>query len=557
MGLLQRLATTGLRADVEWHDTEMTGPPGDPTDDWWYTPMGSWARTLAGFPIGPDTAMRVGAVFACVSLLAETLASLPCILYRRLPNGGKEKAKEHRLYRTLRRQPNVWQDRIKFFSAQQVHLGLRGAAFAKILDDGRRIAMEPMHPEHVRVDQLSTGRLRFDYANPLRNGIRETLNQDEVLYVQDLSTDFLTGMARASLAREAIAVMAAAEAFVGGFFKNDATGRLVFDHPGQLAPDKRNEFETWIKEKWSGFQNAHRPMLTWGGVKVEEVGKRTGDADFIVNPRTFQVTDVARFWRVPSVMIGLEEKTSAWGTGVEQIKLGFVTFTMRAWTDRWADALTSALLDEEDQAKYTIEFDYRDLLRGDTQSLTAALVAQKNAGFINADEGRDALNLNPREDDGGTQYTDTPPGTAPGAVPPASRPREQMPEDEMEPEDEPEARTIPRPLVQDAADRIVAAEVRDVTRRAGRKAETPKGWAVWLAKYYEDHGTYVTRVLSPMTAAYQVAAWVPEQIVTRVRETGMRTLADGMPEGWERERQAAVLAIIEETLIAGTAMRAA
>jgi hypothetical protein len=132
-----------------------------------------------------------------------------------------------------------------------------------------------------------------------------------------------------------------------------------------------------------------------------------------------------------------------------------------------------------------------------------------------------------------------------------------MPEDEMEPEGEPKARTVPRPLVQDAADRIVAAEVRDVTRRAGRKAETPKGWAGWLAKYYEDHGTYVTRVLSPMTAAYQVAAWVPEQIVTRVRETGMRTLADGMPEGWERERQAAVLAIIEETLIAGTAMRAA
>ncbi len=100
MGLFDKLERPAERA-VSWSDQIDPGT-WQPSDGRWFQPIGQWAQTFSGFPIGPDVAMRVSAVFACTSLLAEVVASLPCILYRRLDDGGKERARDHRLYKCLR-----------------------------------------------------------------------------------------------------------------------------------------------------------------------------------------------------------------------------------------------------------------------------------------------------------------------------------------------------------------------------------------------------------------------------------------------------------------------
>src|SRR3990167_4550846 len=223
MGLVDRLTAPRARADVTW----------EPTDDRWYEPIGSWASTFAGFGLSPTMATRVSAVFACTSIIAETLASMPCTLYSRLANDAREKARDHRLYGTLHSVANrVTQIGAReFFAGGQFALGLHSQAFAEIQDDGRLVNLAPWHPDRVRVDTLDSGRRRYRVYNI--GGGERVLRQEEMLHVRDLSLDGYTVQARSALAREAISVARAIEAFKGAFFKNDATGRLVLTIPGQ------------------------------------------------------------------------------------------------------------------------------------------------------------------------------------------------------------------------------------------------------------------------------------------------------------------------------------
>jgi HK97 family phage portal protein len=536
MGIFSRLER---RADVSWSNV----------DDRWYQPVATFAATLAGFPIGPDTALRVSAVFGCCSLIAETVASLPVILQRRLPNGGKERAKDHRLYRTLRYRPNGWMTAMDFYGSGQMHLGLRGSMYYEIKDDGRDVALLPMHPDRVRVDEIAGNRLRYDFNDP-KTG-RRPLRQEEVLHVRDLPMDGMVGQARATLAREAIAVAAAAEAFVGGFFKNDATGRLLIKHPGQLSEEKRAEFRKMIQENYAGWANRSKAMLLSHGVEATELGAHK-DSGFLLDPRKFQVSDIARFWRVPSFMIGMEEKNTAWGTGIEQMTLGFVTFTIKSWTDRWAQAMMASLLTEEEQEDYVIEFLFADLLRGDLMSRTEALAIQRNHGVINANEWRAFEGMNPRED-GGDEYQDTPSGTAPSRQP--ERPATEPPDDEEEDEDEEQAIAM-GPLLQDAVARIAAAETREVEKRATKARDDPAKWLTWLQKFYGEHREYAIKVVTPLVEAQALPAWVAPTIGGRVEQTALLALAQGVPEGWRAGRAAELATIITETLQAGAAVKA-
>ncbi|KKK91830.1 hypothetical protein LCGC14_2709030, partial [marine sediment metagenome] len=158
MGIYSRLEGSGVRLE-SW----------GATDDRWYQPIDSFASTFAGFPIGPEIAKRVSAVFACLSLIAETIASMPCILYRRLDDdGAKERARDHRLYHTLRFRPNPWMTAMDLFGCGQMHAGSLGNAYQEIKDDGHTIELHPIHPDLMTVEQLESGRLRFEPDTPTR-----------------------------------------------------------------------------------------------------------------------------------------------------------------------------------------------------------------------------------------------------------------------------------------------------------------------------------------------------------------------------------------------------
>jgi len=529
MGLMDRVERGGLHSNVSWH----------PLDDRWYGPISG--PTAAGFAVSPSTAQRVSAVFACNSLILETVASLPCILYRRLANGGKERATDHRLYRTVRSQPNPWMTAMDFYGYGQGHLGLRGTFVSEIQESRGRIDLIPLHPDEVTLEQLPNHRVRVIHRPP--KGRERSLGQDECLIVRDTSADGLVGMARATLAREAIAVAGAAEGFVGGFFKNDATGRLLVKATTPLTPEKRADVRAMIQENYAGFQNRSKAMLLSHGLEATELGGQQ-DSGFLVDPRKFQVADIARFWRVPGFMIGLEEKSTSWGTGIEQQKQGFVDFTIRPWLVRWEQALDRDLLLPEEQEEFFFEFLLDGLLRGDIQTTVDALATELEHGALSRNEWRIIRNRNPVP--GGDEFQQQLPGTAanerPGA-PPADDEDEQ-------------ARAIPAPLLSDAASRIAHGDVSAVANRADKAKADGLKFVAWVHKFAADQKASTVRVLTPLAESYGFPAFAVSESAARVERTMVEALSvEGVPDGWLEQRKAEVFQVLDETFRAAAAMR--
>jgi HK97 family phage portal protein len=509
--------------------------------------VGSFAQTAAGFAIGPEVAMRVSTVFACVSLKAETLGSLPCHLYRRREDGGRDRAKDDPRYRLVRQAPNLQHTAMDFFSSSETRVNLRGASLTWIQDVRAGTRLIPIAPRDIlRVDELDTGRLRAEIRDP-QTGLPRTLVQDEMLYVRDLMEDGLNAMARAALAREAIGVAAAAEAFVAGFFKNDATGRLLVTHPAALSPEKRKEFRDMIRENYGGYQHARETMLLTNGVTAVEIGKHE-DSGFLLDPRKFQVADIARFFgRIPLFMIGLEEKSTTWGTGIEQQKQGWIDFGMLPSIVRHEQAMNRDLLLPEEQEEFFFEFNLDGLLRGDATSRAETNEIKRRNGVISANEWRLSDNLNPRGDGGGDAYQDNAPGAAP--TDPRRRVTDQSKDDEVQ------AGQIPAPLVADAVQRIVRAEAEGLERRA-QKAPDPAKWAAWLDKFAGEQGQYITKVLTPLAAAYGLEPWVVAETTARLGRTRQVVTPTAVPV-YLADRTAVVTEILLETLRAGATVRAA
>lgn len=527
MSLMRRAA--GLRANL----------PG-PLDDFWYQNVGGQV-TYAGLPVSPDVAMRVSVVHACVEVLAMTLASLPLNLFRRIGDTGREKATDHPLYAVLARRPNSWQTRFEFIEYLVRQLFLRGGGFAQ--KDFVTMELVPIHPDRVTVEQLANRQLRYKVK---RAGMSDDiLAQEQMLHIRDASDDAISGLSRTILAREAIAVAAAAERFSARWLQNDGSGRVTAKHPARLDATTRAEFHRIYRENIGGWQNRGSLLLAEGGVEYDVLPGLT-ESGFLIDPRNFQIKEICRYFgRVPPFMIGHEDKTT-WGKNIEEIKGGFVTFCAEPVGERIEQALMRDLLDDDEQEDYFIAFDYGDLLRGDLLSTVQALAIEKTMGVVSANEARAKLNMNPRTDPGGDAYQDNAPGAAPNAN---IKPGAQA-EPPAAPEEEAEASAFPA-LMADAVDRVAGAEIFEVEKRAEKAAADPPKFAAWATRYYGEHRKYAVKVFTP----FGLAPWALAEMGMRIERSALAALDEGVPEGWAQSRRQVVTEIVQETFRAAAALR--
>lgn len=203
--------------------------------------------TPSGKTVNERTAMTTSAVYACVRVLSETIASLPLHVYRRV-NGGKEKAVGHNLYHLLHDEPNPEMTSFVFRETLIGHLLLWGNAYAQIIRDGRGkvIALYPLLPDRMEVGRTEQGELFYCYQ---KDGQQYLLHREEVLHVPGLSFDGLVGYSPIAMAKNSIGMALATEEYGSKFFANDARPSVVLEHPGVLKdPAKiRESFNTLLK----------------------------------------------------------------------------------------------------------------------------------------------------------------------------------------------------------------------------------------------------------------------------------------------------------------------
>lgn len=343
--------------------------------------------------VTPRSAESVSAVYACVGAISETIASLPLILYRRTADDGRERAKEHPLYKVLHEVPNPQQTSLEFRELMQASVLLRGNAYAEVVRgyDGQVRELRPIHADRVQVLKLDTGRLAYDVFDD--KGQRRRLVQEEVFHLRHRSADGVLGVSPIAAAREVVELAIAERDHGVGTFRNGAKLLGVLKFPGKLTTDQRDRLRASWASQYGGGENAGRTAILEEGIDFQTVSMTLEDAEWIA-ARQFSVEEVCRLFRVPPTVVG-DLRHGNYSNSVEMSRQ-FVTLTLGRHLSAWEQAVSRCLLTDAGRRIYFAEHSVEGLLRGD--SLNRAQFYQRaiDDGWMTADEVRRLENLPPR-----------------------------------------------------------------------------------------------------------------------------------------------------------------
>lgn len=339
-------------------------------------------------------ALGLSAVWACINLLAGTIASLPLMVYRTDDRGVRSVARNHPLYYVLHDSPNFDQSAVDFWEFQTAGLELHGNAYATIekRTNGEVYSLTPLRPDCVTVRRLSNGRIQYEWTE---QGERFVRSATDVLHIRGPMGDALSGVSTLAACRAAFDSAISADSAAATVFSNGARPSGVLSVDKALTAPQRAEAERLLQEKFVGAVNAGRPMLLDNGLTWQQLAMSPEDVQMLES-RRFSVEEICRIFGVPPHMIGHTENSTSWGTGLEQQTLGFVKFSLRRRIKRMEQALQKQLLTARDRAEgVTIEFNLEGLLRGDSASRAAFYESGLRNGWRTINEVRALENLPP------------------------------------------------------------------------------------------------------------------------------------------------------------------
>lgn len=366
-----------------------------------------FGRTTSGKTVNERTALQTTAVYACVRILSETIASLPLHVYR-YTKGGKAKDTEHVLYTLLHDEPNPDMTSFVFRETLMSHLLIWGNAYSQILRDrsGQVIGLYPLLPDQMSVHRSEKGKLyyvynRYEEDNPnFQEKGSIVLSQEEVLHIPGLGFDGLIGYSPIALAKNAVGMTLACEEYGASFFGNGANPGGVLEHPGILK-DPAKVRDSW-NAVYQGTRNAHKVAVLEEGMSYKQIGIPPEEAQFL-ETRKFQINEIARLFRIPPHMVGDLEKSSF--SNIEQQSLEFVKYTLDPWVVRFEQALKKSLLLPEEKKTHFIKFNVDGLLRGDYQSRMNGYAIGRQNGWLSTNDIRELEELNPiSTEEGGDLY---------------------------------------------------------------------------------------------------------------------------------------------------------
>lgn len=357
-----------------------------PFGNFWFEPVGT--RTMSGMRVSADTAMQLSAVFRAVSLVSGHMAMLPVVFYKA---GTRQKIKQHPLLTLLNKRPNRWQNAFEWREMVQGHLELRGNAYNEIIANarGQIVELVPRHPDKVRVELLDSGDYRYRYTD--QNGTERIIARGQMWHLRGLSSNGITGISVIECARESFGLGLAAQGYGARFFANDAkpSGGWI-EAPVQFKDkEARQVFRESVQDAQSSA-NRGKLMVLDSGMKYHEVGVTNQDAQFL-ETRKFSISDIARWFGVPPHKIGDLDKATF--SNIEQQALEYIQDALQPRGARWEFSIESELLFDDEEID--VEFDYRELLRGDSSSRSKYYHAGILDGWLTRNEARDMEGFEP------------------------------------------------------------------------------------------------------------------------------------------------------------------
>jgi HK97 family phage portal protein len=360
-----------------------------------------YGNSNSGVQVDELRALQTSAVYACVKILAETVASLPLHLFKKGKGGKSEMAEQHPLFSCLYEMPNDEMTSFEFREMMMTSLLLWGNAYArKIRKNGHVTELWYLKPQLMTVERdTQTGKIKYTYSDDITNQTYE-YKPEQIFHIKGLSLDGVTGLSPISQAREAVGLSLATEEYGAKFFGNGARPGGVLEHPGILKdPEKLRE--SWNKV-YQGTRNSHKVAVLEEGMKYHTIGIAPEDAQFL-ETRKYQVNEICRIFRVPPHLVGDLERATF--SNIEHQSIEFVQHTIRPWLVRWEQAISRSLLDEKERLLYFSRFNVDGLMRGDYKSRMEGYAIGRQNGWLSANDIRHLEDLPPiPKEQGGDAY---------------------------------------------------------------------------------------------------------------------------------------------------------
>lgn len=378
--------------------------------------------SISGRAITDSSALKVAAAYRCVNIISGVVSWLPLDLIRRESETVRKPATGHPLRKVLTVRPNAWQTPKQFRQLMQAYVMLRGNAVAlKVVTLGQVSALIPLHPDRVCIEQENS--LEMKYTVTLNDGSQRVYRSKDVLHLCGLSINGYSGLSVLSHMRESLGIALDGETAAATLMKNGAFVDTVLQTENKLSPEAHARLKESWKNRHTGVDNTGTTPILEEGLKAAKLSMSARDLQFIES-RDFQRYDIAMFFGVPPHMIGATEKTTSWGSGIEQQNIGFVTYTLNDWLVMWQEALKRDTINEREWDALDVRFFTQALLKGDTKAQWEAFAAGRQWGVYNPNDVRAMLDMNPRtlpdgsEDPEGYAYA-APPNQNPNAKPAA------------------------------------------------------------------------------------------------------------------------------------------
>ena len=350
--------------------------------------------TKAGRLVNQDNALRLVTVWACVSLIADAVGSLPLDAYRK--SGTIRQVVNPTP--TLLTQPNTEQTRPDFVHRVIASMLLSGNSYSVIsrrVDDGTPVELTPVSPRHVRIERDPDTKRRVYVVT---DGAESQRFSDYQMMHIPLFTmpGNDKGLSPIEYARQAIGLGMATEEFGSRWFGEGANPSSVLETDANLDENQAKILKQRFIEA-HGARN-REPAVLSGGVKWRPITISPEDSQFL-ETRKFQTAEIARLYRVPPHLIGDVDRTTSWGSGIEEQGIGFVTYTLAPILQRIELAL-SALLPKPQFVKFNVDA----LMRGSSTNRADFYLKARNAGWMNVDEIREKEDLPPVPDGSGSSF---------------------------------------------------------------------------------------------------------------------------------------------------------
>lgn len=380
--------------------------------------------TSAGVNVTPTGSLRMSAVYRCVTVISGVASALPMPVYRL----SDRKQEAHPLLDN----PHPEMTDLELWRLTYVHRALWGNAYLQKLRarSGRVGALWPIRPERVTPvkikpsNDLPGGKL-FQVTDD--DGRQQVLGPDEILHLPHLGYDGVKGLSPIRLAAQGIGLGLAAEEYGARLFGSGTQLSGILVAKEKLTDVQAESLRRRWRAKMAGLGRSHEVGVLDSNVTFQPLTMPNSDAQFLES-RQFTVRDVARFYGVPPFLLGETEKSTSWGTGLEQQSLGWVMYDLHpTWLAPTERRITKELLAPAHYTRYKVQ----GLLRGDSAARSAYYRVMREIGTMNSDEIRELEDLPPLADGTGQTYFQpanmVPLGTAPASAAPPRPDREDQP----------------------------------------------------------------------------------------------------------------------------------